>query len=124
MRRCGLVNKAGSTPLDLAVKAGNVVLARLLVDHAADVTARDNHGSTALDIEHGAQYPIQARSTSSHKASHSESVPVARFIVRHDANMTALSYGTDLVGHDVILLYGYSQTILVVMRTACSLFWT
>jgi hypothetical protein len=56
MRRCGLVNKAGSTPLDLAVKAGNVVLARLLVDHAADVTAQDNHGSTALDIEQGAQY--------------------------------------------------------------------
>ena len=38
--------------------------------------------------------------------------------------MTALSYGTDLVAHDVILLYGYSQTILVVMRIAYSLFLT
>jgi hypothetical protein len=116
-REQGRVNSAGSG--GEGRKCGSCTLAR------RSCRRRDSSRQPRVDcVGHRARSPIQARSTSSHQASLSESVPVARFIVRHDANMTALSYGTDLVAHDVILLYGYSQTILVVMRTTCSLFLT
>ena len=65
------VDKKWSAQLQLAVQAGNVDLARLLVTHGADVTAQDERGSTLL-----------------HVATRTDSVDIARFLVEHGVDAT------------------------------------
>jgi ankyrin repeat protein len=68
-RRARIVEKKWSAQLELAVQAGNVDLARLLVTHGADVTAQDDRGSTLL-----------------HVATRTDSADIARFLVEHGVN--------------------------------------
>jgi ankyrin repeat protein len=45
----GVSNIGGNTPLIYAVKYGNLEAAQFLVEHGADISAEDTHGSTALN---------------------------------------------------------------------------
>jgi ankyrin repeat protein len=96
-----------STPLHLASEKGHVEVVRILVEHGADTTVQDNHGSTPLHraswpsftnidlvrflIMHGADVMAQNKfgSTPLHGASSSGNVDVARFLVEHGADATA-----------------------------------
>jgi ankyrin repeat protein len=64
-------NKGGSTPLHIAAWAESVVLARLLIEHGADVTARNEEGLTPL-----------------HFAVLEGTVELARLLVEHGADVT------------------------------------
>ena len=95
----------GSTPLHLASSVGHVEVARVLVEHGADVTDRDEHGWTPLHeaseagmvevarilIEHGADVTAQNKdgSTPLHQALKSGNVDLARFLIEHGADTTA-----------------------------------
>ena len=94
-----------STPLHLASRGGHVEVARFLVEHEADVTARDHLGGTPLHqastfghidlarflVEHGAD--VTARdgdgATPLHQASTFGCVGLARFLVEHGADVIA-----------------------------------
>ena len=94
-----------STPLHLASREGHVEVARILVEHGADVTDQDNHGWTPLHraaetgmvevahflVEHGAEVTAQNKGglTPLHQASKSGNVDLLRFLIRHGADATA-----------------------------------
>src|SRR6267142_1800548 len=103
-----------STPLHMALRSGDVDLARLLVEHGADTTARDNDGLTPLHlavqkgsvvlarllVEHGADVTAQDnhRSTLLHLAVQKGSVDLAGLLVGHGADVKAQdNYGTTLL---------------------------
>jgi len=94
-----------STPLHLASENRHVDLARMLVEHGADVSAQRKDGSTALRlasfnddvdlartlVERGADASAQDEDGSSvlHLASHSGHVDLAQMLVEHGANVSA-----------------------------------
>jgi len=94
-----------STPLHLASRMGYVEIARLLIEHGADVATQHHHGWTALHwaaragsmdlasllIEHGADVTIKDNDGWSpfHWAVSAESVGLARLLIEHGASVTA-----------------------------------
>jgi Ankyrin repeats (3 copies)/Ankyrin repeats (many copies) len=62
------------TPPHQVSPSGSLEVARLLIEHGADMEARDRHGNTPL-----------------HEASKSESVEIARLLIEHGAATTVLS---------------------------------
>ena len=93
-----------STPLHLASRMGHLEVARLLVEHGADVTVENQYGRTPLHwavqdggsdvvrflVEHGADVTVQDYdgSTPLHWAAREGSVDVVRLLVKHGANVT------------------------------------
>src|SRR6267142_5548772 len=61
----------GSTPLHVASSQGHLAVARVLVEHGANVTARDDGGATPL-----------------HQASRYGGMDLVRFLIKHGANVT------------------------------------
>ena len=111
-----------STPLHLASGEGHFDIARFLVEHGADVAAKDQGASTPLHkvsfnghlnlarflIEHGASAAAQDRygSTPLYSASLWGHLDLARLLVEHGANVTAQDqhartplYQASQVGH-------------------------
>ena len=93
-----------STPLHLASRMGYVEIARLLIEHGADVTTQHRHGWTALHwavragsmdlasllIEHGADVTTKDNDGWSpfHWAVGAESVELARLLIERGASVT------------------------------------
>jgi Ankyrin repeats (3 copies)/Ankyrin repeats (many copies) len=94
-----------STPLHLASRQGNEEVARVLVEHGAEVSAKDKDGSTPLHeassgggvdlarflVEHGADASAKGENglTPLHEASSRGHVYLARFLVEHSADVSA-----------------------------------
>ena len=94
-----------STPLHLASRQGNEKVARVLVEHGADVAAKDRYGSTPLHeasspghldlarflVEHGADVSAKDADgwTPLHYALSGGHVNLARFLVEHGADVSA-----------------------------------
>ena len=94
-----------STPLHLASGKGHVDVARLLVEHGAEVTVQDNDGSTPLHfavwagnldvarllVDHGADVTAQDvhGSTPLHRAVKEGSVDLAQLLIQHIADVSA-----------------------------------
>src|SRR6267142_1077443 len=95
----------GSTPLHLVSREGHVEVARFLVQHGADTTARDKHGQTPLYqassvghinlaqflVEHGADATAQVEGgwTPLHGASSWGHIELVQFLVERGADATA-----------------------------------
>jgi len=94
-----------STPLHRASQEGHVEVARVLIEHGADMTVQDERGSTPLHdasrtghkelaqflLEHGADVTAQDKdgSTPLHQASGSGRMKLAQLLVEHNADVTA-----------------------------------
>ena len=95
----------GTTALQLASREGHVEVACILVEHGADVTAKDDSGETPLHqassarcvdlaqflVENGANATAEDNwgRTPLHLASRVGSLDLARLLVGHGANVTA-----------------------------------
>ena len=85
-----------ATPLHLASGEGFLEVARVLIEHGADVTARDGRGSTPL-----------------HNASRNGHVEVVRFLIKHGADVTVQSKGVILhclMGYGVVIAYSHGPS--------------
>ena len=94
-------------PLDLTLREGHLNVARLLIEHGADVAAQSEDGTTPLHrvsfqghvdlawllIEHGADVAAQSKggSTPLQRASFQGHVDVARLLIKHGADAAARS---------------------------------
>ena len=110
------------TPLHLTSRAGHIDVARLLIEHGADVASQSEHGTTPLHlasygghvglsrllIEYGADAaaPGTDETTPLHRASFGGHVDVARLLIEHGASVEAQSkdgttplYGASFWGH-------------------------
>ena len=97
------------TPLHLTSQVGHVDLARLLIEHGANVAAQSEDGTTPLHvasgeghvdlarflIEHGADVAAQSKdaTTPLHGASVGGHVDLARLLIEHGASAAAQSKG-------------------------------
>jgi len=95
------------TPLHLTSRVGHIDVARLLIEHGADVAAQSEHGTTPLHlasfgghvglsrllIEYGADAAAQSNdgTTPLHRASFGGHADMARLLIEHGADAAAQS---------------------------------
>jgi ankyrin repeat protein len=115
----------GTTALMQAVRFKHLDLARVLVDHGADVTLAQPDGTTALMIAAGVKYAITQEGDPDNMGSRQDMFEIVRMLVEHGADVNAANirgetplYGAAFFGHAGVISYLVEQGAALDARTA------
>ena len=115
----------GTTPLMQAVRFKHLDLARVLVEHGAEVTLKQPDETTALMIAAGVKYAITQEGDPENMGSSADTFEIVRMLVEHGADVNAANirgetplYGAAFLGNDDVIQYLAEQGAALDAKTA------